>query len=156
MTRENALAGHTLAAWGMSSSLISVGRMRVKPETKNSVMNWDMAMLKTKRISLQSVVKMGGRSRPRRSILDCSDSSTADSGMFFATPPVEEALVVVSWLFETDSCKLWPLDASEATHEALLKVLVGIARNSVCMWYCLLLLRALQDFLGECHKLCKH
>ena len=79
---------------------------------------------------------MGGRSRPRRSTLACSDSSTLASGMFFATPPAEAALVVVSWLFETESRRLWPLDAREGTHEALLKVRVGIARNSVCGTAC--------------------
>ena len=77
MTREKAVAGHTLAACGISSSVISVGRMTVKPETKYSVKNWDMEMLKTKIISLQRVVKIGGRSRPRRSIRAWRDSSTA-------------------------------------------------------------------------------
>ena len=68
MTKEKAVAGHTLAAYGIWSSLISVGRMTVKPETKYSVKNWDIEMLKTNSISFQRVVKTGERSRPRRSI----------------------------------------------------------------------------------------
>ena len=39
ITREHAVAGHTLDACGISSSLINVGRMTVKPETKYSVRN---------------------------------------------------------------------------------------------------------------------
>ena len=131
MTRENALAGHTLAACGMSSSLIRVGRMRVKPETKNSVMNWDMAILKTKRTSLQSLVKMGGRSRPRRSMLARKVSSTSVSGTSFAPGGGEAVLIAVSSLLVDDMLGLRPLVAREGTHEALLRVRVGIVEDRV-------------------------
>ena len=36
VTKENALAGHTAEACGMSSSLIKVGKSTLKPETKYS------------------------------------------------------------------------------------------------------------------------
>ncbi len=39
ITRENAVAGHTLDVCGISRSLIKVGRMTTKPETKYSVRN---------------------------------------------------------------------------------------------------------------------
>lgn len=75
MTREKAVAGHTLDARGISRSVISVGRMTVKPETKYSVRSCDMVMLNTNANSLQIVLKEEGRSLPSRSIRTSRDSS---------------------------------------------------------------------------------
>lgn len=79
MTREKAVAGQTLCPCGMLRSRISVGNNRVKPETKNSVSNCDMVILKKKATSFQTDGNAGGRSLPKRSMRTSNDSSTADS-----------------------------------------------------------------------------
>src|ERR1700761_1381775 len=64
MTSENAVAGQTLDDCEMLSSRMSIGRITLKPETKYSVMIWDMTMLKTNANSSHAVLNSGGRSRP--------------------------------------------------------------------------------------------
>jgi len=75
MASEKEVAGHTLEAPGMLSSVIKVGRRMLKPDTKYSVRIWLMAIATTKPISDQALLRLGGRSRPIRSILCASVSS---------------------------------------------------------------------------------
>lgn len=77
-----------------------------------------MVMLKTKEISLQRVVKVGGRSRPRRSIRTCSDSSVGASDVFFSSACDEGVLAA---MFEAEALGLRLLDGRGGTHEVLLK-----------------------------------
>ena len=76
MTRLNAEAGQTDEARGMSRSVIRVGNMTPKPETKNSVMICDIVIENRNAISLKSEAKAGGRARPKRSMRASSDSSS--------------------------------------------------------------------------------
>ena len=78
MTRLNAVAGQTEEERGMEREEMSMGRMTANPETKNSVRSWEKQMLKTKRISERGVVKMGGRSRPRREMRASRDSGSEE------------------------------------------------------------------------------
>ena len=86
-----------------------------------------MMMLKTKETSLQRVVKVGGRSRPRRSIRACNDSSTGASMVFFSSACREEVLAAGAWTFEAEVLRLRLLDRTGDIHEALLRVRGGIA-----------------------------
>jgi hypothetical protein len=64
-------------------------------------------MLKTKNVSRQSVVRAGGRSRPRRSIRHCNDSSSLGiSRVGFSAVGAVGVLVVVASLFEVGVLKL--------------------------------------------------
>ena len=75
ITRLNAEAGQTDEARGMFSSIIRVGSMTPKPDTKNSVMIWDMIMEKTNATSTTSDLNIAGLWRPSRCIRAASDSS---------------------------------------------------------------------------------
>ena len=79
-------------------------------------------MLKTKEVSLQRVVKMGGRSRPRRSIWTCNDSSVGASHVFFSSACGEGLLAAAAWTFEAEALRLRLLDGRGYTHELLLRV----------------------------------
>ena len=131
MTSENAAAGHTLAACGMSSSRINVGKMTVKPETKYSVKNCDIVMLKTKDTSRQRVVKMRGRSRPRRSIRSCNDSSIAAVHARASWSSGERLLGASGWVFEAEALRVRLLRGRDDAHDALLKLRQGILRRGV-------------------------
>ena len=78
-------------------------------------------MLKTKETSLQRVVKMGGRSRPRRSIRACNDSSVGASILFFSSACGEGVLPAAAWMVEAEALRLRLLDGRGDTHEVLLK-----------------------------------
>ena len=77
-----------------------------------------MVMLKTKDTSFQGVVKAGGRSRPRRSIRACNDSSVGASTMFISSACIEGVLAM-AWSFEAEALRLRPLDGREDTPEVL-------------------------------------
>ena len=87
-------------------------------------------MLKTKDISLHSVVKVGGRSRPRRSIRTCNDSSVGASNVFFSTA-CNEGVPAAAWTFEAEAPRLRSLDGRGDTPEVLLEVRGGIEGNRV-------------------------
>ena len=80
-----------------------------------------MVMLKTKDISLQGVVKVGGRSRPRRSIRACNGSSVGASSVFFSSACVGEVLAT-AWSFEAEALRLRSLGGKGGTSEMLLEV----------------------------------
>ena len=90
-----------------------------------------MMMLKTKEISLQSVMKMGGHSRPRRSIRTCNDSSAGASIVFFSSGCGEGVLAAVAWTFEAEALRLRLLDGRGDIHEVLLKIRGGIDGDRV-------------------------
>ena len=90
-----------------------------------------MVMLKTKEISLQRLVKVGGRSRPRRSIRTCNDSSVGASNVFFSSTCGEGVLAATAWMFEAEVVRLPLLDGRGDTHEVLLKVRGGIEGDRV-------------------------
>ena len=79
-------------------------------------------MLKTKEISLQRVVKMGGRSRPRRSIRSCNESSVGASNVFFSLEGGAGVLAAAAWTAEAETLRLRLLGGRGDTHEVLLKV----------------------------------
>lgn len=80
-----------------------------------------MVMLKTNEISLQRVVKTGGRSRPRRSIRVCNDSSVGASDVFFSSACGGGVLAAATWTFEAEALRLRLLDGRGDTHEVLFK-----------------------------------
>ena len=71
------MAGHTLVEDGMFSSLLRVGRMMLKPETKYSVRIWLIATAMTNVTSERAFLKHGGLSLPSRCIFWSSVSSSA-------------------------------------------------------------------------------
>ncbi len=78
-------------------------------------------MLNTKEISLQRVVKMGGRSRPRRSIRTCNGSSVGDSDVFFLSACGEGVLAAAAWMFEAGALGLRLLGGRGDDHDEMLK-----------------------------------
>lgn len=80
-----------------------------------------MAMLKTKQISLQSVVKVGGRSRPRRSILVCNDSSVEALNVLLSLACSEGVPAAAAWSFGAEALRTRLLDGRGDIHEVLLK-----------------------------------
>lgn len=95
-------------------------------------------MLKTKKISLQMVVKMGGRSRPRRSIRTCNDSSAGTSDVSFSSVFFEGILIAASWAFESEALWLRLLGVIGDAPDVLLEVGSGIEEESV--WGMIMLL----------------
>lgn len=79
-------------------------------------------MLKTKKISLQRVVKVGGRSRPRRSTRACNGSSVGASNVFFLSACGEGVLAAAAWIFEVEALRLRLLDGRGDSHDVMLKV----------------------------------
>lgn len=63
-------------------------------------------MLKTNEISLQRVVKVGGRSQPRRSIHTCNGSSAGASHVFFSSACAEGVMAAAAWTFEAEALRL--------------------------------------------------
>lgn len=90
-----------------------------------------MMMLKTKEISLLKVVKVGGRSRPRRSIRTCNDSSVGDLNLFLSSACGEGFLATAAWTFEAEPLRLLLLDGGGDAHEVLLKLRGGIEGDRV-------------------------
>ena len=90
-----------------------------------------MVMLKTKEISLQRVVKVVERSRPRRSIRTCNDSSVGASNLFFSPTCGEGVMAAAAWTLKAEALRLRLLDEKGDTHEVLLKVRGGIEGNRV-------------------------
>ena len=90
-----------------------------------------MVMLKTKEISLQRVVKVGGRSRPRRSIRTCNDSSVGASNVFFSSARGEGVLAATAWMCEAEALRLRLLDGRGDTRNVLLKTRGGIVGDRV-------------------------
>ena len=88
-------------------------------------------MLKTKEISPQRVAKVGGRSRPRRSIRTCNDSSVRASNVFFSSACGEGVLPAAATTFEAEPLRLRLLDGRGDTHEVSLKVRAGIEGDRV-------------------------
>ena len=80
-----------------------------------------MVMLKTKEISLRSVGKVGGRSRPRRSIRACNGSSVGGSRVFFCSACFGGVLAT-AWSFEAEALRLRLLGDRGGTPEVLLEV----------------------------------
>ena len=106
-----------------------------------------MMMLNTKEISLQSVVKVGGRSRPRRSIRACNDSSAGASNVFFSSVWGEGVLAAAARTFEAKALRLRLLDGTGDTHEALLRVREGIEKDRVCG-----MIRPLNDYQSHANR----
>ncbi len=79
-------------------------------------------MLKTKQISLQRVVKVGGRSRPRRSIRTCNGSSVDASSVLFLSACGEGVLAAAAWMFEAGALRPRLLDVREDSHDVMLNV----------------------------------
>lgn len=90
-------------------------------------------MLKTKEISLQRVVKVGGRSRPRRSIRTFNDSSVGTSNVLFSSGCGEGVLAAAAWTttFEAEALRLRLPNGRGDTHNVLLKVRGGIEGDKV-------------------------
>lgn len=74
---------------------------------------------------------MGGRSRPRRSIRTCNDSSLGASDVFFSSACGEVILAGTAWTFESEALRLWLRDGRGDTHEVLLKFRDGIKGDIV-------------------------
>ncbi len=79
-------------------------------------------MLKTKHISLQRVVKVGGRSRPRRSIRTCNGSSVGASSVLFLSACGEGVLAAAAWMFKAGALRLRLLDGRGDSHDVMLKI----------------------------------
>lgn len=89
-----------------------------------------MIMLNTKEISLHGLVKVGGRSRPRRSIRTCSDSSTGAFNAFLSSASGGGLLAAVVPTSIVGSLGIRLLDGERDIHEMLVLLRVGTEGDS--------------------------